>query len=149
MFKPVLLFWEPNFLVDVEGEYIINLIVSDGIFSSEPNPVIVTAIPPEDAVQETLTDVNEIVIDLPDESLKNTNSKIALSNKIDAASTMIKLGLYEDALDKLQNDILQKTDGCATESSPDKNDWIITCENQAIVYPLILRAIELLERLLE
>ena len=62
---------------------------------------------------------------------------------------MIKLGLYEDALDKLQNDILQKTDGCATESSPDKNDWIITCENQAIVYPLILRAIELLERLSE
>ena len=62
---------------------------------------------------------------------------------------MIKLGLYEDALDKLQNDILQKTDDCATEGSPDKNDWIITCENQAIVSPSILRAIELLERFLE
>ena len=33
-----------------------------------------TAIPPEDAMQETLIDVNEIVVDLPDESLKNTNS---------------------------------------------------------------------------
>jgi hypothetical protein len=61
---------------------------------------------------------------------------------------MIDEGLYQDALNKLKNDILQKTDGCAETGQPDKNDWILTCEDQEKVYPLVLRAIELLERLL-
>jgi hypothetical protein len=61
---------------------------------------------------------------------------------------MIDQGFYEDALDKLQNDILQKTNGCAGNGAPDKNDWIRNCDDQAMVYPLIMETIALLENLI-
>jgi hypothetical protein len=32
--------------------------------------------------------------------------------------------------------------GCAETGEPDKNDWIITCEGQSQLYPLIIEAIE-------
>ena len=51
-------------------------------------------------------------------------------------------GRYEEALNKLQNDILQKTDGCAETGEPDKNDWIITCEEQGELYLLVIETIE-------
>ena len=62
---------------------------------------------------------------------------------------MMYEGLYEDALDKLENDILKKTDGCAETGAPDSTDWILTCEDQAKVYPLVMRAIEIVQRLVE
>ena len=73
----------------------------------------------------------------------------ALINKIEAALAQLDEGLYQNLLDKLKNDILKKTDGCANTGQPDKNDWILTCEDQQKVYPLVLRAIELLERLIQ
>ncbi len=33
--------------------------------------------------------------------------------------------LYSEALNKLQNDILKKTNGSAETGEPDRNDWII------------------------
>jgi len=62
---------------------------------------------------------------------------------------MIDEGDWEQARDKLRDDILKKTDGCANTRQPDKDDWILTCEDQAKVYPLVKSAIELLERLLQ
>jgi len=35
-----------------------------------------------------------------------------------------------------------KTNGCAETGRPDKNDWIITCEEQGELYPLIIETIE-------
>jgi hypothetical protein len=32
--------------------------------------------------------------------------------------------------------------GCGNMGEPDKNDWIITCEEQSKVYPLIIETIE-------
>ena len=85
---------------------------------------------------------------LPDESLKNKNLKNALTNKINEVLAMVDAGLYVDARDKLQNDILRKTNGCAEMGEPDKNDWITTCPEQGQVYPLVIQAIELLETLI-
>ena len=60
---------------------------------------------------------------------------------------MIDEGLYQDALDKLKPDILQKTNGCAEKGQPDKNDWITNCTAQGQVYPLLIEAINLLRLL--
>jgi len=68
-----------------------------------------------------------------------------LINKIEATLVMIEEGLYAEALDKLEHDILKKTDGYAETGAPDKTDWIVDCEAQAEVYPLIVYAIEFLE----
>jgi hypothetical protein len=58
---------------------------------------------------------------------------------------MIEEERYEEALDKLENDILQKTNGCAETGAPDKNDWIQDCDTQNQVYPFITEAIALLK----
>ena len=62
---------------------------------------------------------------------------------------MIDEGLYEDSLDKLRHDILAKTNGCAETGEPDKNDWIETCEQQELIYPLVMKTIEYVENLME
>jgi hypothetical protein len=50
---------------------------------------------------------------------------------------LIDQGNYADALAKLKTDILPKTDGCATQGKPDKNDWITDCATQQQVYALV------------
>jgi len=94
----------------------------------------------ESSLQCTLADAVEI--ELEPESLKNENMKNALLNKIDAALKMIDQANYTGALSKLQHDILAKTNGCSEKGEPDKNDWIITCEQQCEIYPLIIETIE-------
>jgi hypothetical protein len=101
----------------------------------------------ESSLQLTLADVVEILLE--PESLKNENVKNALLNKIDEALQMIDEGLYRNALNKLENDILQKTNGCGEMGRPDKNDWIITCEQQSQIYPLIIETIEHVKGLME
>ena len=94
----------------------------------------------ESSLQVTLTDAVDAMLD-PD-TLKNKNMKNALLNKINTVQQMLDAGRYEKALNKLQNNILQKTDGCAETGRPDKNDWIITCQGQSMLYPLVIETIE-------
>ena len=99
------------------------------------------------SMQGTLADAVDIMLD--PNSLKNENMKNALLNKIDEVLEMIDGGLYEDALSKLENDILAKMNGCSEIGEPDKNDWIITCEAQDIICPLIIETIEHVKGLME
>ena len=71
----------------------------------------------------------------------------ALTNKINGVLTLIDQGQYATALNKLENDILPKTDGCALRGAPDKNDWIKECATQQMVYPFLKQTIELLKGL--
>jgi hypothetical protein len=101
----------------------------------------------ESSLQVTLTEAVDAMLD-PD-TLKNENLKNALLNKINAVQWMVAEGLYADALNKLQNDILAKMNGCVETGEPDKNDWIITCEGQKQIYPLIIETIEYVKSLME
>jgi hypothetical protein len=101
----------------------------------------------ESSLQVTLGEAVEAALDA--NSLQNENMMNALLNKIDAAQAMIDDGQYQAALNKLQNDILAKMDGCAETGEPDKNDWLITCEAQNEVYPLIMETIEYVTALME
>lgn len=61
---------------------------------------------------------------------------------------------YQEAIDQL-NSILDKTDGCALRGKPDKAgsgftpDWIIACESQAKIEPLIAHSVMILQAVLE
>jgi hypothetical protein len=79
---------------------------------------------------------------------KNANQQNALTKKLLAVVRMVNHGFYTDALHKLQNDILQKTDGCAVKGRPDKNDWITHCDGQRGVYPTTIETISLLQGLI-
>ncbi len=86
-----------------------------------------------------LTQVNTDGIENADNNLAN-----ALTNKINAAFSMIDSGQYAEAIDELQNDVLRKTDGCATGGMPDNNDWLNACTEQDQVYPVIIEVINFL-----
>ncbi len=139
---------QTSFMADLPGKYVVGLLVNDGSVDSEPSNVTIVAISFEDAttstVQETISTVNE----LNDIVFKNSKMQNELTNKLNAALQMIDQGFYEQALDKLQNDILSNTNGCAETGAPDKNDWIEDCEAQGEVYPLIMEAIDLLTNLI-
>ena len=69
-----------------------------------------------------------------------TITKDSIVNKINAVLGMIDQKNYVTAEGKLQNDVLERTNGCTTIGSPDSNDWIMICEGQGRVYPLIIKA---------
>jgi len=138
----------PTFIADVAGAYVVGLIVNDRFINSDPSNVTITATSTQDQAIQTLKDAIAAINGLSASVLKNLNLKNALTNKITAVLQDIDQGLYQRALDKLQNDILAKTDGCAKMAAPDKNDWLIACVPQRQVYALIVQAIDLLTYLI-
>ena len=136
------------FTADLAGTYIASLVVNDGIVDSAASNATVEAITAQEATL-TLLKLIEAINALPKSVFKNDNMPNALTNKINAVLADIEAGDYEKALNKLQSDILRKTDGCAISGvAPDKNDWIRTCDAQNAIYPLVLEAIAFLEILL-
>jgi hypothetical protein len=111
--------------------------------------VTVTAITTQQVAINVLLDTIEVIKSLDPVILKNGNAtRDALINKIEAAIGMIEKQNYGVALGKLENDILGVTNGCVISGQPESNDWILTCEGQSQVYPLIVEAIELLQNLI-
>jgi hypothetical protein len=53
--------------------------------------------------------------------------------------------LYRGAKNKLQNDILKRTNGCQDSGAPDANDWIVDCNAQSQVDTLIRQLIAALD----
>ena len=100
-----------------------------------------------DDIRALLIQAREAIRALPADDLKKGNPALALGNKIDAILAQLDKGLFDEALNKLQNDVLKKTDGCAVQGEPDKTDWLLTCEAQGKVYPLLARAATLLEEM--
>jgi len=95
-------------------------------------------------VQDILNQTTTLINDLAPGAFKNSNMRQDLTYKINAVLNLIEQGLYMEALNKLEHDILKKTDGCANKGVPDNNDWITNCPAQSEIYPFIIEAIGLL-----
>lgn len=139
---------QTSFVPDWPGTYVVSLVVNDGLLNSEPNNVTIQAISGQDGVRAKLMELIARINALPTEAFKNENMRHALTSKLNAALAMLENQAYAAVLNKLESDLLPKTDGCATNGIPDANDWIKDCANQAQVYPLILETIALLRPLL-
>jgi len=92
-------------------------------------------------------ELHSAIAALPPEVFVNENQQNALSNKLSAVFGLIDSGDFVEAYDKLQHDLLGKTDGCIEEGIPDSNDWITECTDQAYLYQLILETMSFLEGL--
>jgi hypothetical protein len=136
-----------TFVADVIGTYVVSLSVMDGQYMSKPDSATILAVTIKDAASATVMDVTQVVNKIDLANFMNQNLANALTSKLNAALEMINQGRYQDALNKLEHDILGKTDGCAAKGSPDRNDWIMDCADQNKIYPLIMEAIELLRSL--
>jgi hypothetical protein len=136
------------FTPDVEGTFVIQLVVSDGIASSDPKSIQIEAVDYLSTVIDSIQASQAVVTTIPPAGFKNSNMQNTLLNKLNAVIASIQAGNYSDALAKLENDILNKTDGCASGGSPDKSDWIKTCSEQNELYPTLIQTIEMLRNLM-
>jgi len=137
----------PEFTPNVEGLYTFKLIVYDGKAYSDPDYVDITVITATAAANDAVTSLENEVAIIDTTVLKNANQKNALTNKINAVLDLIALGDYQLALDKLQNDIKGKTDGCVdVNGDPDKNDWVKDCNVQIPLQDIISDAIYYLQK---
>ena len=139
----------PCFDANVVGRYNISLVVSDGELSSVPNIVTITAITLEEAVAQVQEALAVALSEIPEDNLSSHNAANVMIKDIGLAINMALKGKYTPALNKLNNNILKRTDGCEVSGAVDGDDWILTCEDQEIVWPLVTRAIELVERMMD
>jgi len=110
--------------------------------------VTITVTGVSNEVVESLTLAIDTINDLDPDVFKSRNMANALTNKLNAVLEMVDQGLYQEALTKLEHDLLPKTNGCADSGAPDNNDWIRDCAAQDQVYPIIMEAIELLRTMI-
>ncbi|MHC4461352.1 MAG: PKD domain-containing protein [Planctomycetota bacterium] len=140
---------QTSFVPDEPGAYVVSLVANDGFVDSNAVDVTITAMTIHEAAIRVLIDTTEETNDLDPEGLKNgTITRDALINKINVVLRMVNDGRYENAHHKLTTDLVDNINGCAETGEPDDNDWVITCEGQSQVYPLIMEVIELLGRLI-
>lgn len=93
-------------------------------------------------------DIAEAIYNLHDNAFKNNavQRKRTFQNKLLEVKALINNGEFKEAINKLQKDILQKTDGCYGGNP--KNDWIIDCNSQGGIYTAIINLVALLKTLL-
>jgi hypothetical protein len=132
---------DTSFVPDFAGTYVSSLVVSDGALFSQPSNVSVAALTYDQPGNvDPLVLLLETIAELDDEHFKNRKNKKALGNKILVVLGDLDEGHYVNAWLKLALDISRKTNGCAWRGEPDSHDWVVTCEAQDVVYPLIREA---------
>jgi hypothetical protein len=95
----------------------------------------------------SIDDINSYIQSLPESAFGKEagNQKNVLSSKLTEVGNKIASGSYNDAINKLQNDIRAKADG-SLGGNP-KNDWITDPEAQQEMCQMIDKLISTLQRL--
>ncbi len=96
--------------------------------------VVYGAIDPVLNVNDKLDTMMKSVWNTDQKAFKSKSSKFVLMEKIGIVKLLVARGKYSKALEKLQEDVIQKMDGCAKNGKPDGNDWITICEAQKPLY---------------
>ena len=141
---------DPTFIPEIQGIYIISLVVNDGELDSRPSNVTILAIEQGNVTPfiEALICAVDAINDLDDSDFDNVNNRNALTNKlISIIDNYLKGKFDQGMLSKLKEDVRDKMDGCVVNDPPaPDNDMIINCDAQALVYPCVERAIAELEK---
>ena len=92
--------------------------------------------------------ITQVIGDTPDSAFANNaeQRQKAFTEKLAQVQVLIEEGDYTLALDKLVNDIRAKMDGCSGGNP--NNDWIVDCEAQARLLPLVDALIEYVKSLI-
>ena len=146
----------PDFIPNVNGWYLISLVVNDGELDSDPDNATILAIDANNidefvqALWDAIDAINLIVKE-DINNINNYNNRNALTNKILSVIFNYVKGEYDQQmLNKLTDDIAGKFDGCALDEprAVDQNDWIMNCDAQGLVYPHLESAILILDDIL-
>lgn len=132
---------------DIAGEYVVGLIVNDGLLDSPSATAAVVATSYVDNAIQKLNQIIATLNNIPNSCFKNKSHKDNLTRKVSSIVVLVQTGEYHDASVQLDNMVKGKMDGCAKNGAVENNDWIICCSSQNQVYPLVNEALALLELL--
>ncbi len=137
----------PTFVADQAGEYVLGLVVSDGILASPLSSVTVVAVNNQFTVTENLQNALAEIEGLLDSDFDKKQERKNLSKEITSALKEIDKGKPDKALNILQNKVIVRLDGCALRGTPDlvngnDKDWITNCDAQDLVYQWIVAAMQ-------
>ena len=137
----------PKLTPDLEGEYIIKLVVSDLIGPGVPDTVNIMAVTAESFAESEIKMAFDFVAELQSGQVTTNGNQKALLNFLKQATALIQSGSLANAVSKLE-EAITRTDGCAERGSPDGNgpgrDWVIDCLAQNYVYEKLTNALDAL-----
>jgi hypothetical protein len=136
-----------TFVADTRGDYVVSLTVNDGFVDSETDNARIIATGYPSQIIENVGELIDVVNAFPTNALKNRKLSKAMTNKLAAVISMVDEGEFESAHDKLIHDFSKKMDGCQVNGMPDRNDWVVSCEKQDAMQPMLQECIEMLEDL--
>ena len=115
-----------------EGTTDINTLEAGWQYVDENRIVIYGAITsnPLQKLSADLTSLADAVQSASDTAFKNKSSKDALVSKLQVIKRQVINGDYAGALEKLNNDVAQKTDGYVVQGKIDGNDWVTSPDVQ-------------------
>jgi hypothetical protein len=130
-----------SFVPQLPGTYVVQLLVNDGLADSAPASVEIEAVRPGIELTREVRGLQRVIAELPPNAFKYRKLQNSLLSKLNAVIRSIREHRYSQAFQQLENDILVKTNGCAIEGAPDKNDWIVNCPDQSKIYTPLLNII--------
>ena len=143
----------PTFVPDLEGVYVVELVVSDFIGPGAPaDTVEITATTVEDFAEVQILLASDLIASLLPEQVTSSGNQRKLLRYLTRAITAIQDGNIATATKKIGKAI-ERTDGCVLRGVPDEGgrgrnnparDWIIDCEAQEEVYTLLTDALDAL-----
>ncbi len=138
---------QASLVPDVEGHYIIALVVNDGLVDSDPSQVSVVAVSVEDNITENVEASITAINDLPRSAFTRRRQKRNLTFGLNIAQYLIDRGRYRIAYLLINFGILERMNGCNDSGSPDSNDVITDCDAQSEVFPLLQQVVNDLQTL--
>jgi hypothetical protein len=130
-----------SFVPDLPGTFVVQLIVNDCILNSLPATTEIMAVSQQTSVTQQIHNLQGVIINLPPNAFRNVVLKNVMLIELNAVLRSVEEHHYSVALLLLQDVILPQTNGCATTGAPDRNDWIINCPDQSMVYTPLLNII--------
>ncbi len=110
----------PSFTPDLEGTYVVELVVSDPIGPSAPDSVEITATNAESFAEIKIEEASGAISALPPDDVTTKGNQNALTNFLSQTALAIQEGDLAEARNKLQKAI-GRTDGCVLRGTPDGN----------------------------
>ncbi|GAB6909168.1 exported hypothetical protein [Desulfosarcina cetonica] len=117
-----------------EGTTAIDTLEAGWNYVDQNKIIVYGAIDPLPTIEEK---INNLVMEIEaadNDLFKQPNAKRVITSKLNVVKKIIRNQEYNDALNKIENDLLSKIDGCKDFEVSDKNDWITDCELQSKIY---------------
>jgi len=115
------------------GIYTVIFTVTDDDGGLVKDTAVVEVVDLKSMIEELVKYIQNLSDDMFDKNAPQRRK--ALTNKCSALSNKLKEGDYEEAIEKLNDDLRAKADGCLGGKT--KNDWVTDCEAQQSICMMI------------